>query len=179
MLPDARPVPRALLITGTVGAGKTSVAEAIGALLTNAEIPSAVMDLDCLRRSWPTPAADRFNVGMLLRNLRCVAGNYLDAGATRLVLAGVAESRADRDHYEEAVGIDLSVCRLRVHLPTVHQRLAHRHGDDHDGLRWHLDRSGELDRILDQAEVEDFTTDANNKSITATATAVLQTANWL
>ncbi|MFF1595761.1 hypothetical protein ACFVY0_48380, partial [Streptomyces sp. NPDC058286] len=61
----------------------------------------------------------------------------------------------------------------------VHQRLAHRHGDDHDGLRWHLDRSGELDRILDQAEVEDFTIDANNKSITATGTAVLQTANWL
>ncbi|MFE6961610.1 hypothetical protein [Streptomyces sp. NPDC057696] len=179
MLPDARPLPRALLITGTVGVGKTSVAEAMGALLVNAQIPGAVMDLDWLRQSWPTPTADRFNTGMLLQNLRCVAGNYLAAGATRLVLAGVAESRADRDHYEEAVGIDLSVCRLRVHLPTVHQRLAHRHGDDHDGLRWHLNRSGELDRILDHAKVEDFTIDGNDNSITATAMAVLQTANWL
>ncbi|MFE6758304.1 hypothetical protein ACFVDQ_32760 [Streptomyces sp. NPDC057684] len=179
MLPDARPLPRALLITGTVGVGKTSVAEAMGALLATAQIPSAVMDLDWLRQSWPTPAADRFNTGMLLQNLRSVAGNYLAAGATRLVLAGVAESRADRDHYEEAVGIGLSVCRLRVRLPTVHQRLAHRHGDDHDGLRWHLSRSGELDRILDHAEVEDFTIDANDNSITATAMAVLQTANWL
>jgi adenylylsulfate kinase len=179
MLPDARPVPRALLVTGTVGVGKTSVAEAMGDLLTEAEIPNAVVDLDWLCQSWPTPPDDRFNVGMLLRNLRCVAGNYLDAGAIRLVLAGVAESRTERDHYEEAIGIGLSVCRLRVHLHTVHQRLAHRHGDDHDGLRRHLSRSGELDRILDHAAVEDFTIDATKNSITATAMAVLQEAHWL
>lgn len=179
MLPDVRPVPCALLITGTVGVGKTSVAEAMGALLAEAQIPNAVMDLDWLCQSWPTPPADRFNVGMLLRNLRNVAGNYLDAGASRLVLAGVAESRAERDHYEEAIGIGLSVCRLRVDLPTVHQRLAHRHRDDHDGLRRHLKRSGELDLILDHAAVEDFTLDATDNSITATAMAVLQAADWL
>ncbi|MFF5141882.1 hypothetical protein ACFY6U_19485 [Streptomyces sp. NPDC013157] len=179
MPPDARPIPRALLITGTVGVGKTSVAEAMGELLAEAEIPNAVMDLDRLCQSWPTPPADRFNVGMLLRNLRCVAGHYLDAGVTRLVLAGVAESRTERDHYEEAIGIGLSVCRLRAHLPAVHQRLAHRHGDDHDGLRRHLNRAGELDRILDRAAVEDFTVDATEDSVTAVATAVLRTADWL
>ena len=176
---DARPVPLGLLITGTVGVGKTTVAEAVGELLTEAEIPHAVMDLDWLCQSWPTPSADRFNVGMLLRNLRCVAANYLEAGATRLVLAGVAESRTERDHYEEAIGIGLSVCRLRAHLPTVHQRLARRHGDDHEGLLWHLNRSGELDRVLDRAAVEDFTVDATEGSVPAVAMAVLQEANWL
>ncbi|MER5794681.1 hypothetical protein [Streptomyces sp. NPDC001980] len=49
----------------------------------------------------------------------------------------------------------------------------------HDGLRRHLNRSGELDRILDQAAVEDFTVDATKDSITATAMAVLQAAHWL
>lgn len=178
MLPDARSVPRALLITGTVGVGKTSVADAVGALLTDAGIPNAVMDLDRLCQSWPVPAGDPFNFDMLLRNLRCVAGNYLDAGATRLVLAGVAESRDDRKRYREAVGTDLVVCRLRAHLPTVRQRLAHRHGDDHSALRWHLDRAGELDQILDQARVEDFAVDATDSSITATAATVLRAAGW-
>ncbi|MGK5451282.1 hypothetical protein [Streptomyces radiopugnans] len=178
MLPDACSVPRALLIIGTVGVGKTSVADAVGALLTDAGIPNAVMDLDRLCQSWPAPAGDPFNFDMLLRNLRCVAGNYLDAGATRLVLAGVAESRADRKRYQDAVGTDLAVCRLRAHLPTVRQRLAHRHGDDHSALRWHLNRSGELDQILDQARVEDFAVDSTGSSVTATAAAVLRAADW-
>ncbi|MFE7168658.1 hypothetical protein [Streptomyces sp. NPDC057616] len=179
MVPDNSTTPRALLITGTVGVGKTSVAEAAGNLLADAEIPHAVMDLDWLCNSWPRPAGDPFNFGMVLRNLRLVAGSYLDAGVSRLVLAGVAESRAERRQYEEALGIGLSVCRLRVQLPTVHRRLAHRHGDDHTGLTWHLNRSGELDRILDRAEVEDFGIDATDTSVAATATAVLQRADWL
>ena len=178
MRPDARPAPRALLITGTVGVGKTSVADAVGGLLTDAGIPNAVMDLDRLCQSWPVPAGDPFNFGVLLRNLRCVAGNYLDAGATRLVLAGVAESRTERRRYQDAVGIDLSVCRLRVHLPTVRQRLARRHGDDHDALRRHLERSGELDRILDLGQVEDFTIDATDSFVDATAAVVLRAAAW-
>jgi adenylylsulfate kinase len=61
----------------------------------------------------------------------------------------------------------------------VHRRLAHRHGDDHAGLSRHLNRSGELDRILDDAEVEDFTIDATETSASATAMAVLHRANWL
>ncbi|MFI6562228.1 hypothetical protein [Streptomyces sp. NPDC050534] len=178
MLPDTSTTPRALLITGTVGVGKTSVAETVGRLLTDAETPNAVIDVDWLCNSWPRPAADPFNFGMLLRNLRLVAGSYLDAGVARLVLAGVAESRAERNQYEEALGIGLSVCRLRVQLPTVHQRLAHRHGDDDTGLSWYLKRSGELDRILDHAGVEDFSVDATEASVGAIARTVLQRADW-
>jgi len=51
----------ALLINGTVGAGMTSVAERVGDLLTEAGVPNAVIDLDWLRRSWPSPTGDRFN----------------------------------------------------------------------------------------------------------------------
>jgi hypothetical protein len=79
----------ALQLSGTVGAGKTSVAEMVGDLLTEAGGPNAVIDLDWLRRSWPSPAGDRFNVAMALRNLRSVARNYRESGAVRIVLAGV------------------------------------------------------------------------------------------
>ena len=163
----------ALLLTGTVGAGKTSVADAIGDLLTEAGVPNAVIDLDWLRRSWPCPPDDPFNLAMTLRNLRPVARNFLDAGAVRLVLAGVVESHEERRLYREAIGIDLVVCRLLVDLPTVRQRLMKRHGTDAAGLRWHLDRSGELDSILDRARVEDVTVDAATGSITEVAAAVL------
>lgn len=170
--------PRALLITGTVGSGKTSTADALGDLLAEAGVPHAVVDLDWLRHSWPSPPGDPFNSAMTLRNLRDVARNHLEAGAARLVLAGVVESRAERRRYEETVAAELTVCRIRVPLSTVHRRLARRHEGDDAGLRWHVERSGELDRILDAAEVEDVVVEAANRPATAVAAAVLDAVGW-
>ena len=132
----------ALLITGTVGAGKTSVAEMVGDLLTETGVPNAVIDLDWLRRSRPSPSGDRFNVAMALRNLRSVARNYQDAGAVRIVLAGVIETRDGRERHEDALGVPLSVCRLRVDLPLVRARLARRHEAEGAVLQGYLARSG-------------------------------------
>lgn len=169
---------RSLLITGTVGSGKTSIASALGDLLAADGIPSAVIDLDWLRRFSPAPADDRFNHAMTLRNLRVVAGNYRDAGAERLVLAGVVESVEERAGYEEALDGTLAVCRLRVELATVHERLRRRHADDPGSLDWHLSRSTELARILGAAQVEDFIVDVGPVSIKDAAGVVRVVAGW-
>jgi len=166
------------LITGTVGAGKTSVAEMVGDLLSEAGVPNAVIDLDWLRRSWPSPAGDRFNLAMELRNLRAMARNYLDGGAVRIILAGVIETQIEREHHLDALGVPLAVCRLRVDLPVVRARLARRHKGESAALHWHLDRSGELDAILETAGVEDFTVDASDLSIALTAAKVIRAAGW-
>jgi adenylylsulfate kinase-like enzyme len=169
---------RALLITGTVGSGKTSVATALGDLLAQATIANAVIDVDWLRRSWPRPPDDPFNGGITLRNLQAVARNYIEAGVLRLVLAGVVESRAERDAYQAALGVPLTVCRLRVDLVTVRRRLTRRHEDDADGLQWHLDRSGELEHIFQQAHVEDVAVDATTNSVHQVAQAVIDAIRW-
>jgi hypothetical protein len=162
-----------------VGAGKTSVAEMVGDLLTSAGVPNAVIDLDWLRRSWPSPAGDRFSVTMALRNLRSVAGNYREAGAVRIVLAGVIETRVERDRHQDALSVPLAMCRLRVDLPLViRARLAQRHEGEGEVLQWHLARSGELDTILEAAAIEDFTVDATDLSIASTAKTVLSTVGW-
>lgn len=163
----------ALLITGTVGVGKTSVAEMVGDLLTEHGIANAVIDLDWLRRAWPSPAGDPYNNGLGLRNLRPVARNFFEAGAVRIVLAGVIETRVDRDRHQDALGVPLSVCRLQVDLPLVRARLAQRH-EGGAVLQWHLDRSGELDAILGAARVEDFTVDASDLSVPQAAAAVIR-----
>ncbi|GGP75679.1 ATP-binding protein [Streptomyces melanogenes] len=172
--------PRALLITGTVGVGKTSAADLLGDLLSDAGVPHAVMDLDRLCQSWPAPEDDPFNFALLLRNLRALTANFLDAGVERLVLAGVAESTADRDAYQAAIGMPLKVCRLTADLPVVHSRLRHRHETDNDpeSLPWHLERADQLDKVLEQADIADFTIDTTHVALPAVASAILKTAGW-
>lgn len=178
MMAFSHPAPSALLITGTVGAGKTSVAEALGDWLNEAEISNAVIDLDWLRRSWPSPPGDQFNLAMTLRNLRSVAGNYLDSGTERLVLAGVVETAAQRELFREALEVPMVVCRLLVDLPVLHARLVRRHENAEPALRWHLDRAGELDAILDAARVEDFCVNVGEASPPEVADEVLRVAGW-
>lgn len=169
--------PETLLITGTVGVGKTATASAVGELLAATGVPGAVLDLDWLRRCWPPPPDDRFNAAMTLRNLRDVAANYRAAGARRLILAGVIESVAERRRYADAVGGPLTVCRLHAPLPVIHERLRRRHRDEAETLRWHLHRSGELAAVLDAAALADVTVESAGP-LPATARAVLDAAGW-
>ncbi|TDD18211.1 hypothetical protein [Nonomuraea diastatica] len=164
----------ALLITGTVGVGKTSVADAAGDVLIDAGVPHAVIDVDWLRRAWPAPPGDPFNGALTMRNLRPVAANFLAAGAQRLVLAGVIESRAERAGYAEALGVPLTVCRLHAALPEVRKRLSVRHANDPESLDWHLERAGELAPILAAARVEDYAVDAGAGSPAQVAALVVK-----
>lgn len=153
--------------------GKSTTAEAMGTRLTELGVAHAVLDLDEIRRAWPTPPDDPFHAALELRNLSAMAGHFLDAGAQILVLAGVVESRADRQRYAEAVGVPLTVCRLTLDLAIVRGRLAERHADDGASRVWHLDRSGELDAILASAGVEDLVVSTTGRDPAEVAAAVL------
>ncbi|MEU3650443.1 ATP-binding protein [Lentzea sp. NPDC034063] len=151
---------RTLLITGPVGVGKTTVAEAVGGHLARAGGQVAVVDLDWLSKCLPAPSDDPFQLELQLRNLRAVARNYAKADTDRLVLAGVVESRADRERYAEAVGGELTVCRLKADLSVIHERLLARHLDEAE-LRWHLNRADELETLFASSSIEDYVKDAN------------------
>jgi predicted kinase len=170
--------PRALLISGTVGAGKTTAAEAVGERLRERGVPHAVIDLDQLRRRWPSPPADPFDLSVELANLTAVASTYLAAGAQRLVLAGVLEDRAARERYRRAVGVPLHVARLAVDVPVARERLRRRHAGQDDVLAWHLHRAGELHAALEAAGADDSTVEATGLSREQVADALVTAAGW-
>jgi molybdopterin-guanine dinucleotide biosynthesis protein len=63
-----------LLITGPVGAGKTSVLAEVTELLEAAAVPFAVVDLDSLPCCYPAPPEDdRFRSGLTFTNLAHLA----------------------------------------------------------------------------------------------------------
>jgi predicted kinase len=170
--------PGALLLTGTVGAGKSTTADHVGELLAERGVPHAVVDLDELRRSWPAPPGDPFQQDLELENLRAVAGVYRRRGAARLVLAGVLEDRAARAAYAAAVGVPLTVCRLRLDVPAVRDRLDVRHAGSPSVLAWHRHRAGELHAILEDARVEDAVVDVEGLAPAEVAASVLRAVGW-
>ncbi|WP_262348083.1 adenylyl-sulfate kinase [Cellulosimicrobium cellulans] len=178
MISAPAPAPAALLLTGTVGAGKSTTADHVGELLAERGVPHAVVDLDELRRSWPAPPGDPFQQDLELENLRAVAAVYRRRGAARLVLAGVLEDRDSRAAYADAVGMPLTVCRLRLAVPAVRDRLDVRHAGHASVLAWHRHRAGELHAILEAARVEDHVVDVEGLAPAEVAAAVLRAVGW-
>lgn len=169
---------RALQLNGTVGAGKTATADAIGELLAGRDTPYAVIDLDWLRNAGPVPEHDRFNSRLGLRNLASVVGNFRASGTQRFVLAGVLETAEDRRRTEDALGMPLTVVRLVVDVAGLRERLLVRHPPG--GVRdWHLHRSGELNTILDRVAVDDVIIEVRDDDPAAVAVRVLDAVGWM
>ena len=164
----------ALLVNGTVGAGKTSVAESVGLLLGLDGVPHAVVDVDWLRRAWPAPVDDRFNERLALVNLASIARNFADAGIDLLVIAGVVETLEYRRAIAAAIGGRVWSCRLTVDPTEGEARLRDRHRDDEIGLAWHLYRFAELDATLRDAALDDDVLDTTGDSAHVVARRILE-----
>lgn len=159
------PIP-VLSIIGPVGIGKTSVAFAISDIFQydyDKVLPHALIDLDDVRRAWPTPKDDPFNMAVGFKNLAAVWKNYQEAGARCLIIPSVMESPEDFDNIRTAVPeADIFVVRLTAPLHVNHERIRGRETTE-GGLKWHLDRSTQLARELDEKKLEHMTVSTEGK----------------
>jgi hypothetical protein len=100
-----------ILLTGTVGAGKTAVAAEICDVLAELKIPNTACDLDAL--VWQWPSSSPWNAELMFKNLAVLWPNYRDHGSTHLVLARVLEDAGELDRYRDAIpGAEIVVCKL-------------------------------------------------------------------
>jgi adenylylsulfate kinase len=173
-------ISRAVLISGTVGVGKTTVGQEIAALLRDADEPNAFVDVDAIADQWPAPDDDPFNLGLAVANLACMIGNLERARVRSLVLAGIAESAHDIDRFRAALGqCPLTLIRLVAPSATVEARLVARHEPwDAEGLRWHRERAPVLAASLDASVLEAFGVNTDGDPRDAAA-AVLSRLGWL
>src|SRR5215472_6227282 len=124
------PVP-VLVITGPVGVGKSTVAAEASWLLRQADVPHALVDLAWIEQCWPVPADDPENERLSHRNLACMWANFRQAGAGRLLLVRVLESRSLLGQVAGAVpGAEIIVVRLRAPLAVLHARIRSRETSD-------------------------------------------------
>jgi hypothetical protein len=173
----AIPVP-VLVVTGPVGVGKSTVAAEVSERLDAAGVAHALVDVDALRWCYPRPPGDPFRVGLALRNLAAVWPNFRAAGARRLVLVDVVDSREQLAGYAGAVpGAGFLVVRLRARPETLAGRVRRR--ETGAGLDRHLRRAAELAAAMERAQVEDLVVETDRRPPGAVAAEVLRRSGWL
>jgi hypothetical protein len=165
-----------LIITGSMGAGKTSVLAEASDTLALRHIVHAAIDLDALGLAHLPFAAG--NDGAMYRNLESVCKNYAALGVTRILLARAMEDRAELELCRTVVtAATTTVCRLTAGIHTMQQRVKMRESGVMQ--REYVDRVAILDAILDRAQLEDFAVINEDRSISEVAQKMLSKAGWI
>ena len=115
---------------------------------------------------------------IMYRNLEAVSGNFTAAGVNRLLLAVAVEHRGELERIRMAVpGAEIIVCRLIARIETMQGRVRLRE----PGILQHklVARVAELNGLLDDARIEDFSLDNDGRSVTKVARELLARAEWL
>ncbi|TDO45042.1 hypothetical protein EV643_114187 [Kribbella sp. VKM Ac-2527] len=165
---------RALLLTGGGGAGRTTVAQAIGRILTSQNLPTAVVDLDALAQFGPNTGPAIYDQLRSL-NLAALWTNYRDAGARHVIVSGAIDSPAQRTLYAGCLtGCDIQIARIVTTLDLVVERTT----GTNRGPRWNLQSALDSHQQIADAALEDFSV-TNNLEPADAAQEILTRAGWL
>ena len=168
---------QALLISGPVGVGKTSIAETISALLQADHVPHTFIDLDALTYTYPRSASDPFNSTLALESLASIWTHCRKRGSKNLVIARVIESASDVADIAKATGISRPIlCRLAASDQTLIKRIRNRNTGSN--ITWQESRSLQLSTAMKDAEIEDFCVVTEGRSMTEIATEISQLVTW-
>jgi adenylylsulfate kinase len=166
-----------LLLTGTVGSGKTVLAIEIGHLLEEQGKSTAVVDLDWL--GWLHMRSSAVTADELIaRNLAAIWPNLREAGMRYAVLARAILGRDALDALRVAIPeADLVVVRLTASPSAIEDRLRQR--DSGQELEEHLNESTEMSRVMDREGLEDMAVANDDRSPHEVARDVLQRVGWI
>ena len=165
-----------LIITGTMGAGKTSILGEASDILAMRGIVHAAIDLDALGLAHLPSGACSNEV--MYRNLQSVCENYASLDVSRLLLARAMEDRAERELCTQTVSArNTVVCRLAASIEVMEQRIKLR--ESGVSCRDYVSRVAELNTILERARLEDFTITNEKRPLTDVAHELLVKAGWI
>lgn len=166
---------KVLVISGSMGSGKTTVLGEASDLLSAHHVAHAILDLDAIAAvGLVNEAAAALNH----RNLATMYGNFVAAGLRHLLLAEAVETRSLLDQLRDAMpGADLVVCRLTAAVKTLERRLRVREpGMLHERF---VARAKALDRTLEAVRLENFIVVNDRRGVTDVAREVLTRSGWL
>jgi hypothetical protein len=164
-----------LIITGTMGAGKTTVLGEASDLLALRHIGHAAIDLDALGLAHLPSTAS--NDVVTYRNLQSICKNYASIWVTRFLVARAIEDRAELELCRSAVSASNTVvCGLAASIETMQQGVKMR---ESGVSRWDIMPESRNCISLLTAQPEDFIVTSEGRSVTEVAQEMLVRAEWI
>ena len=165
-----------LVISGLVGAGKSTVGRLAAQALQERDIPYALVDLEWLNEAWPRPADDPWNGRLASRNLAAMWANFSASGADRLIVCATVEDRSHLAWIEAAVpGAACTVAWLDAPVDLVQARVRRRQPDPD----WSLAADSDLVARVDVDTVADFIVDNADRDPLEVAESMLRQVGWI
>ena len=168
-----------VIVTGTIGAGKSTVAGAMSELLHEADIRHALIEVDSLGEVYPAhDPDDPYGEALAMQMLATLWPQYLAAGITRAIVTMTLENTDELVKLLHAMGSPAAtVVRLDASGRTRAARIEAR---EFGSLRSaFLEKTDELGTRMAQLGIGDVIVDNDNRSPVDTARDVLRRIRWM
>jgi GTPase SAR1 family protein len=162
-----------LVLNGSPGSGKTTLANAIAERLREMDIPHAVIDVDELARVYPEVGG---SIGW--RNLRAVWPNYAALPNLKVIIPVCIDSTRDLEELQNATpSSSFTVCELVADELVLKDRVTRREPNEY----WQTKLRNLVERYLEKdstAKLGDFRVRTDNGSVDEAAREILNRLGW-
>lgn len=168
----------AVIVTGPVGSGKTTVMATLTEILEEHNKSCAGIDMDHLRWFFPKLPGHPYGGQVGRKNLAFLAANYRSVGVNVLAIADLIPGMEDQKKLVKALpDFNVHVIRLSVPMELVERRLRER--ESLERLPWYLDRAPKMERMMDARNLGDIVIDVGERTARDVATEIAERLNLL
>ncbi|MFN2390114.1 MAG: AAA family ATPase [Actinomycetota bacterium] len=168
-----------VVITGTIGVGKTTVATAMSEILHERGIRHGILEVDWLGEVYPAPYPDDpYSTSFAMQNLAAIWPNYLEVGITRAIVTMTLENHQELEGLRTALSSpNLTVVRLEASTDTRAARIKHR--ELGNLLNLFLEKTDPLAAKMKRFGIGDLVVDNDHRTPQEVAEEVLTSIGWI
>lgn len=167
------------VVTGTIGAGKSTIAALMSEILHERGVRHALVEVDWLGEVYPAPdPSDPYSNDLAMKMLSTIWPQYLEAGITRAIVTMTLENQQELDDLAAAMGQPpVTVVRLLASPETRKERIAAREFGSLKEL--FLEKTDEIEDKMDCFELGDVIVgNDKDRSPLETARDALEGLGW-